>query len=97
LRTFASCLEILELSRIVDYPVIRFLVPIGYLLVFSIVFRRNHILDNHVLKLELVGQFEDGVVHVVSLSVEVVPNTLQLFAGLLVLAPQFLQLVRLKL
>jgi hypothetical protein len=45
----------------------------------------------------LVGQFEDGVVHVVSLSVEVVPDTLQLFASLLVLAPQFLQLVRLKL
>lgn len=69
--------DIFVLRWIRDHPIVDVFAPLGNLLVFAVLLGRDHVLNDHVLQLQLVGQLVDRVVHVVSLTVKVVFNVLE--------------------
>ena len=80
-----------------DDPVVLFLVPFSHSLDFLEFFGNNEVFDDHILRFELVSQLENGVVHVVSLSVKVVLNCVECTLSFIVVPPDLIKLLLLEL
>ena len=96
LRTLRARLDILEVRGVLDGPIAHVLVPLRDLLILAELLRRDQILNDHVLELELVGQLVDSVVHIVPLAIKILIDPLELAVGTLKRLPKLVQLVGLE-
>lgn len=96
LGSLAASLDLFEVGGVADRPVVLFVVPLSDFLVLLELERRNHVVNDEILELELVREFVNGVEHVVAFTVKVLRYSLQLFLGMLELRVQLLQLFRLE-
>ena len=91
LRSRFARAYVLEGGRVANHPIIVLFIPLCNLLVLAVVFRRDHVLDDKVLQFELVCQFIDSIVHVISLAIEVVVDLLQFSSARLILVAELLK------
>ena len=93
LGSLGASLDILVVGWVSDGPVTDVLIPLGNLFILAELLRWNHVVNDHVLELELVGKFVNGIVHVVSLAIKVFIDSSKLTVCPLELLPKLVQLV----
>lgn len=81
----------------VNYPIVVFLVPDRHLLVLFIFLWRNKVVNNMLLKLQLICELVNGVEHVVTLPIKVLLATVESILALAVFGPEALEAIRLVL
>jgi hypothetical protein len=86
-----------NLSWMIDDPIVVLLVPSCYLLILSEFLWWNKVSNNHILQLKLIGELIYGVVHVIPFPIEVIRETIELLLRLTVLMPDDLKLLGLEL
>ena len=96
LGSLGASLDILVVGWVSDGPVTDVLIPLGNLFILAELLRWNHVVNDHVLELELVGKFVNGIVHVVSLAIKVFIDSSKLTVCPLELLPKLVQLVWLE-
>jgi len=96
LGSLGASLDILILAGVIDDPVVDLFRPLRNFLVLTELLRRDHILNDHVLQLELVRQLINRIVHIVAFSIKVILNILQHACGFLVLLHELGELVVLE-
>ena len=97
LRSLRFFLVSLDLGRMIDDPVVVLFVPDCDLLVLFVLLGRNEMINNVLLKFQLVSQLVNGVEHVIPLAIEVLLTAIESVLHLTVVGPEALEPPRLVL
>lgn len=78
-----ACLDVSEVSGVADGPVVDLFVPLCNFLVLLELLKGDEVVDDHVLKLELIGQLVNRIVHVVAFPIKIFIDLSKLSISLL--------------